>query len=242
MNFNDLSEKIAASGPLEFGTIFNRSIELFKKVWLQGFIVLLLTMVVILPFYVLFYIPFIMAGITDPEMMRSEDIPIEVWVPMIVLFPLLLIVIMASGLALNAAFLRICKQKDLGEVVADEYFFFFKKRYLGKIVVLALLMFGISLLGMLACGIGIFYVMVPMAIMPAFLTFDEELSPMEIVKLSFALGHKNWLVVFGLVLLMGILAELGILLCCVGILFTAMLAKIPIYYVYKDGIGFSSGE
>lgn len=242
MNFTTLSGKVQNSRPLDFGSIFNRSIELFKQVWLQGFITLLLTLALMVPFYILYYIPFIVAGIMDPETMRSGDLSVEVFVPMVALIPLLLISIMVIALALNAAFLRICKQKDLGESAADAYFFYFNKKYLGKIVVLSLLMLGISLLGMLACGIGMFYVMVPLAIMPAFLAFDEDLSAMEIVKLSFALGHKNWLVVFGLVLLMGILAELGILLCFVGILFTAMLAKVPIYFVYKDSIGVAPGE
>ena len=59
------------------------------------------------------------------------------------------------------------------------------------------------------------------------------------VKASFALGNKNWLVIFGLVLVTGIVAELGFLLCCVGVLFTAMLSKVPTYYMYKDGVGFN---
>ncbi|WP_273568121.1 hypothetical protein [Maribacter halichondriae] len=239
MNFDAVTERIRSSTHLDFGSIFNRAIELFKKVWLQGFVTLLLTFVVILPFYVLFYIPFIAAGITDPEMMRTEELPPEVFIPMLILGPILMIAAMTISIALNAAFLRICRQKDLNENSREDYFFYLKKGYLGKSMTLALLVFGISILGMLACGVGLIYVMVPISIIPAFLAFDEELSPMEIVKAGFALGNKNWLVIFGLVFLMGILAELGILLCCVGILFTAMLSKIPAYFIYKDSIGIS---
>ena len=61
---------------------------------------------------------------------------------------------------------------------------------------------------------------------------------MEIVKASFQLGNKNWLVIFGLIIVMGIVAELGIILCGIGLLFTAMLSKIPLYFIYKDGVGF----
>jgi len=46
------------------------------------------------------------------------------------------------------------------------------------------------------------------------------------------------MVIFGLVIVMGLLAEFGIILCCIGILFTAMLARVPAYYIYKDGVGF----
>ena len=63
---------------------------------------------------------------------------------------------------------------------------------------------------------------------------------MEIVKSSFTLGNKNWLVIFGLIIVMGLVAEMGILLCFVGVFFTAMLAKIPVYFMYKDAVGFSS--
>lgn len=61
---------------------------------------------------------------------------------------------------------------------------------------------------------------------------------MDTVKASFALGNKNWFVIFGLLVLVGLLAELGISLCCVGILFTAMLTKVPVYFMYKHRVGF----
>ncbi|MFT6797418.1 MAG: hypothetical protein ACJART_002569 [Maribacter sp.] len=68
------------------------------------------------------------------------------------------------------------------------------------------------------------------------MSFNEELTAMEITKASFTLGNKNWLVIFGLVIIMGVLAEFGVILCGVGILFTAMLAKVPAYYIYKYGL------
>lgn len=238
MNVETVNQKISERPSLEFGSMFSRSIDLFKKVWLQGFITLLLTFITILPFYVMIYIPMIAAGITDPEMLRSEDPPAIVVISMVILFPVFLIGIVTFGLALNAAFLKICKQKDLNETASDDYFYFFKDGRLGRILLLSLILLGLGLVGMLACGIGIIYLVVPISLFPAFLAFNEELTAMEIVKSSFTLGNKNWLVIFGLVIVMGIVAELGVLLCCVGILFTAMLSKIPTYYMYKDGVGF----
>ncbi|MFH6603543.1 hypothetical protein ACEZ3G_08650 [Maribacter algicola] len=242
MNFTAVNERILSSRSLDFGSIFGRSIELFKKVWLQGFITLFLTFVTIIPFYVLFYLPLIGAGISDPEMVRTEELPPVILVLMMCLFPILLMAVMTIALAFNAAFLRICRQKDLSENGREDYFHYFKKRYLGKCLVLSLMMIGLGFLGMLTCGVGLIYVIVPLYIMPAFLAFDEELSPIEIVKASFSLGNKNWLTVFGLVFLMGILAELGILLCIIGVFFTAMLAKIPAYFIYKDSIGISFND
>jgi hypothetical protein len=242
MSLETLTQRIKSYPELSFGDIFSKSIALFKKVWLQGFIVLLLTFVVILPFYIILYIPLIASGITDPEFLQNNEMPPMVAVAMCILAPVVVIGITTFALALNAAFLKICKQKDLGQESKDDYFYFFKEGRLGKVFILALYTFGLAFLGMLACGIGLFYVIVPLSLIPAFLAFSDELSPLEMVKASFTLGNKNWLVIFGLIMVMGIVAELGFLLCCIGVLFTAMLAKVPVYFMYKDGVGFNGVE
>ena len=240
MNFKALSNSIENSNPLDFGSIFGKSIDLFKQVWLQGFIIVILTFLTIIPFYVLIYIPLLIAGVTDPKMLKSEEVPPEIMIPMVILIPLMFLGVMTVSLLLNAAFLRICRNKDLNLSKSDDYFHYFNKKYASKAFLLSLMIFGLMVLGLLACGLGIFYLVVPISLIPAFLAFDQELSAKEIVKSSFSLGNKNWLVIFGLVIIMGLVAELGILLCFVGVFFTAMLAKIPVYFMYKDAVGFSS--
>jgi len=37
-----------------------------------------------------------------------------------------------------------------------------------------------------------------------------------------------------LIVVMGLIGQLGFILCFVGVFFTAMLSKIPTYYIYKD--------
>ncbi|PIF00979.1 MAG: hypothetical protein CR994_02730 [Maribacter sp.] len=240
MPYTTLSNTIKESNPLDFGAIFSKSIELFKDVWLQGFVVVILNLVTIIPFYVLVYVPLLIAGVSDPEMLEGEQVPLVFPISMAILMPLMFLGIMTVSLLLNAAFLRICKNKDLDLSLTDDYFYYFKKPYILKSLLLSLIMLGLMLLGMLACGVGIFYLIVPISLIPAFLAFDGELTAMEIVKSSFLLGNKNWLVVFGLTIIMGLVAELGLFLCFVGVLFTAMLAKVPAYFIYKDAIGFSS--
>lgn len=242
MNFNSTIEKITVGTPLDFGSIFSRSIELFKKVWLQGFITLLLTFICMLPFYILIYVPLIAAGITDPEMLQQEEMPNSVVIGMLIIMPIFLMGVLTITLALMAAFYRICKNKDLNENGNDDYFYYFKNGRLRKIVVLAVIYFGLTVLGVAACFVGLFYLIVPLSLIPAFLAFNEELSPIEIVKASFSLGNKNWLVIFGLLIVMGIVTELGFILCFVGVFFTAMLAKIPVYYIYKDGVGLPEND
>ena len=239
MNFTNLSERIKQSPPVEFGTVFNNSVELFKKVWLQGFITLVLTFVSILPFYLLIYLPMIAMGISDPDVFEQQEIPPAFAGLMSLIAPIFSVGAMTVGICLNAAFLRICRKYDLNEMGRDDYFYYFKKQYLIKALILSLILLGLSLLGVLTCGLGIVYLVVPMSLFPAFFAFDKELTALEIVKAGFALGNKNWLMIFLLVIVAGLVAQLGIILCLVGVFFTAMFSKIPIYFIYKDAVGIS---
>lgn len=242
MDFQEVVKKIAERPPLDFGSIFSNSLELFKKVWVQGFVILLLTFVCIIPLYILVYLPFVAMGIWNPEMLQEEEPSALMVLTFLCVLPVLLIGVTTLTLGLMAAFLRICRSKDLNLEEGDDYFYFFKNGRLRKLVVLAVMYMGISLLGLLICGFGIIYLVVPLSLVPAFVAFNEQCTPKEIIQASFQLGNKNWLVIFGLIVLMGLLAELGFILCFIGVFFTAMLAKIPVYYIYKDGVGFESDD
>ena len=239
MNFTNLSERIKQSAPVEFGTVFNSSVELFKKVWLQGFLTLVFTIVSILPFYLLFYLPLISYGIVDPNAFENNELPPAIGGIMMLIMPIFMTAVMMVAICLNAGFLRICRKYDLNEPGKDDYFYYFKREYLGKAVILSLIIFGLSIVGMLTCGLGLFYLIVPLSLFPAFFAFDKELTAVEIVKAGFVLGHKNWLMLFLLILVSSLASQLGVLLCFIGFFFTAMFSKIPIYFVYKDAIGIS---
>ncbi len=239
MDYINISKRIGQSGPVDFGRIFSNSTELFKKVWLQGFITVMITLVAMVPFCLILYGPMVAMGITDPETMDYDDVSSAMSGVMLLVMPILVVFSMTITLCLNAAFLRICRKYDLNEMGKDDYFFYFKKEYMVKALLLSVLMIGLSFLGMLACGIGIIYLVVPMSLFPAFLAFDRELTSVEVVKAGFALGNKNWLIIFLLVFVTGVIAQLGILLCLVGVLFTAMFSKVPVYFIYKEAIGLS---
>ncbi|MEM9141458.1 MAG: hypothetical protein AAGA86_00635 [Bacteroidota bacterium] len=241
MDFKTTSQRIAERNALDFGSIFSRSLDLFQKVWLQGFITLLLTILCILPFCLLFFVPLSIVGISDPEAFRNEELSLFIILIILIMFPVVILGASSVSLMLMASFYRICRIKDLNEATREDYFYFFKSRFLKKVVLLSLIIFGLSLSGMLLCGIGLFYLVVPLSLMPLFLAFNEKMSAVEITKASLALGNKHWLVIFGLMLLAGILAQAGILLCFIGAFFTIMFSKIPTYYIYKDGVGFERG-
>jgi hypothetical protein len=60
MTPTEFQSKIANAGKMDFGTIFNQSIELFKKSWLQGFLMQLFVVILMLPFIIILYVPLFM--------------------------------------------------------------------------------------------------------------------------------------------------------------------------------------
>ena len=84
---------------------------------------------------------------------------------------------------------------------------------------------------------------VPLTLVTPIFAFNPEMSPSEIIKSAFSLGNKKWLIVFGLMFVSGLLAELvGLLLCGIGVLFTMSFVYLPTYFVYKDSIGFEEDD
>ena len=244
MTFQELQSRIQQAKALDFGDIFNKSIELFKKVWVQGLVMLLLTMVMMLPLYLIMYLPMIAAGIIDPAMFESGQEPSPaLMIPFALLGLVFSFVAMVLGFGMRAGFYRICKLKDLNEMGADDYFYYLKRPHLGKVINLALISFGISLLATLLCVLPIIYVAVPISLMNVVFAFNPELSASDIVKASFNLGNKKWLITFGLMIVAGLLAGIvGMLMCFIGIYVTASFSYIPAYYIYKDSIGFDKSD
>lgn len=245
MTLQDLQSKVQNAPELQFGVIFDRCIELFKKVWVQGLVVLLLTMLLSVPFFLIIYVPLLAFGFVDAmePNVYSDMAPLAV-----VMFGILYLVVITAvstvAFGLKAAFYRICKQKDLGIMGGEDYFYFFKGPYLMKTLKLALATVGISIIATLLCVLPIIYVSVPIYLMVVIYAFNPDLSVSEIVKLSFDLGNKKWLITFGLAIVTSLLAGIvGFLMCFIGIYITASFGYLCHYFIYKDVIGFDkSGE
>lgn len=240
-----LIEKINNAKTLDFGTIFSESIELFKKTWLQGFLLILFTMLMMLPLIVVLYIPLIGAVIAQQESGYGDTESLDAFFAgMSILYVLFVIVgIFVLGtisVGLNAGFYRIMKKMNFDEqVTTSDFFYFVKAKYLSKIFVLMLISIGIGIVAAILCYLPIFYVIVPLTFFTIVFAFNPELSAGDIVKISFKLGNKKWGITFGLLIVSGLLAEIvGFLLCGVGLLFTAAFPYHPIYMIYKEVIGF----
>ena len=147
------------------------------------------------------------------------------------------------GFGLKAAFYRICKNEDLGLAKSDDYFHYFKKPYLGRIIKLGAISFGIAILAMLLCGLPLIYAIVPLSFINIIFAFNPEISDSDIVKASFNIGNKKWLLTFGLMFVAGLLAGLvGLVMCIVGIFVTSSFSYIPLYFIYKESIGFDNDD
>ncbi|WP_062054445.1 hypothetical protein [Aquimarina longa] len=250
MTTNKLFERIENSKAIDFGDIFSKSIELFKKVWLQGFVHLLITFLIMIPLFIVMYIPiFALAGISGYENTYGDygTVSDGLSVGLMVLFGVLVLVIimLASGLqfGITAHFYRVCKQVDLGLPETSSYFMFLKKAYLSKVFVLAIATFGIMILAMMLCYLPILYVMVPLQLLGVIFAFNPDVSSSDLIKASFKLGNKIWGVTLGLILVASILSQLvGMMMCFIGIFFTASFIYMPIYFIYKEALGFEEDE
>jgi len=247
MQFLEIQKKIQNAKSLDFGDVFSNSIELFKKVWLQGFLLQLFTIIVMLPLIITIYVPFIIALIAQAE---SGNVDSGTYEAVFAGFSLLAISLFIVGMlvlgtvsiALNAAFLRIVKRLDYNEEVrTSDFFYFINGKYLGKLLVLMLATFLISIIATLLCFVPIIYVVVPMSFFTLFFAFNPDFSVENIIKGSFALGNKKWLLVFGLIIVSSILAQIvGMLLCGIGLFFTSTFIYLPTYLVYKEVVGFDN--
>ncbi|WP_375238955.1 hypothetical protein [Aurantibacter sp.] len=233
---------------IDFGDVFNKSIELFKKSWTHGLVLQLISMVIVLPIIIIMYVPIIMAAIEsengqlDPEVMSGMFAGFTV--VSFLLFFVGILVISVVAQALQAGFFRILKRLDYNEPVkTSDLFYFLKGQYLGHIISIMLASLVISIIALLLCVLPLYYAVVPMSFFTLFFAFNPELSVSEIVKLSFSIGTKKWLITFGLVIVASLLSSfVGFLMCGIGILITAQFTYHPIYFIYKEVIGFEDNE
>ncbi len=249
MTISEIQEKIQNSKALDFGTIFSNSIDLFKKTWVQGFLLQLFNLVIALPFILMIYVPLIGFMLANVENGNDNSEALDTFFAGMSIVYVLFIIVCALVLgavqvALNAAFFRIMKKLDHNETTTtSDFFYFLKGTYLNKAFILMVLTILISIPAILLFYIPFIYVIVPMSYFSLFFAFNPEFSVGDIVKASFGLGNKKWLLTFGLLIVSSLLAQIvGLILCFVGVLFTAAFIYHPTYLIYKQIIGFDEAD
>lgn len=244
MTPTEFQAKITNSEDLDFGTIFNQSIELFKKSWLQGFLMQLFVLILMVPFFIVLYVPIIMMAVSQAESGQFGPNDMNgLFAGLSALYVLFLIVgILIVGviqIALTAGFYRMLRSIDHGlEPRTSDLFYFMKGKHLSKILLLMLVTLLISIPAALFFYLPFIYVLVPIAFFSIVFSFNPEWSVGDIVSSSFRIGNKKWLLTFGLFFVSYIaIMILTMVTCGLGGLFITAFMYHPIYYVYKATVG-----
>lgn len=241
MNFEDFKQKVATAPALDFGDIFGKSFDLFKKVWVQGVVFMLMIFVISLPSIVLSYAPlFMTSGFGSIDI---EDSPFITGGPSFgVLIAQLLfgIAVSTASIGLTAGFFNICKNASQNKVFgSNQLFIFFKKRYLVKMLVINLASIGIAILAALLFVLPLIYVSVPLSFVAAIFAFHPDWNTSQIIKAAFSIGNKKWLLSFGLLVVTGIIIYILIIVSCgLGIIFFTCFQYLPIFLIYNQVVGF----
>ena len=247
----DIFQRIEEAGKPDFSDILSKSFDLFKKVWEQAVYHVLITMAMVMPLIILMYVPLLimmnMYGGFDSYGYESVNDyygninePPVLWIIIYSIGMFIgIFIIQAISLGIIAHFFKVCKKADTGlPIETGGYFIFLKGENLKKVILLSIATFFISIVAVALCYFPIFYVMVPLHLIQVIFAFNEKLTVSEIIQASFKLGNKYWLITFGLMIIASIIAQVGVLLCLIGVIFTAYFVHIPIYYLYKDTVGF----
>ena len=248
-SFNIISKKIAEAQKIDFGSLFNESVQVFKKVWLQGFILQLLSIGISIPLMFLNFSILQDVGVDSNSQYSIQKILIDDAMTQqhgsaLIIYYLVTIVVGIISSLLSFGFFKVIGQMDKGQdFVFSEFFYFFRNGRFTKSLLLVLANFGVAILAVLMCVFPIFYVMIPLMFVTPFYVYNSELSISEVLKSSFALGHKKWGITFAITLLNIITLYILIIFTCgLGALFFGCFLQIPIYVLYKKIISFESSE
>lgn len=241
----DIFQKIENAPKPSFENILSKSFDLFKISWKDCLFHGLISLAIAIPFLILVYAPLmpmyiemIQASVNGGYYEPSLDFSVGMIIGYIVLILIFSVMMQVVGIGIAAHFYQVLKKHDTDAPVHTGGYFIYLKENFGKIFILSLAMMGISLLAILLCYLPIFYVMVPLQLITPIFAFNKKLSVKNIIKASFKLGNRFWLIIFGLVIISSLIAQIGIIACFVGVFVTAYFVHIPMYYVYKDTIGF----
>ena len=246
---NYLQSKIQNALNLDFGTIFNEAIELYKKVWVQGLVFYLIIILITIPVVLVFFGPVyvlmfeeMMSGNPDPVAMNAY-IQERGMFFMLAYYGVMFLINIVTYL-LYAGFFRVIKKADFNQsFTVSEFFYFFKGKYIGKGFVLIFIATIISIIATMLCVLPLFYVIIPLAFMMPVFAFNPDLAIGDIITVGFKLGNKKWGITFGLCVVAYIcVLLLSLITCGIGMIFFMSFMFLPIYLVYKAVIGFEDTD
>lgn len=242
MTRETIEANINNASSLDFGNLFSACIELYKKVWTDGLVLFLATFLAIVPLALFIGFPvMLLAPVINNGNPESVDIAFVIGLSIIIGIGFLLFV--GYIFALKAGFYRVLRKRDVAPHNEDSMFYLLKPKYFSKSIVLSLAVIAIAVVSMLFCFFPYIFCIIPLYYVSVVFAMHPNLSVSDIIKISFSLGKKTWFITFGLTIITSLLAQVvGLMLCGIGVLFTASFVFLPVYVVYKEVVGFNSNE
>ncbi|MDX1462419.1 MAG: hypothetical protein R3359_05135 [Marinirhabdus sp.] len=238
-------KKIEESEKPDFGDVltngFNAVKEMLEPAILHG----LLNLLIMIPVLLAVYIPFaplyvdMITHLGDSYYQPEFDYTLSFMILYMLGIFAFTLVAQVFSFALIAHFYAVIRAKDLNlEKPAGGYFSYLKGSF-GKIFLINLAAMGIATVAALLCYLPLFYVMVPLQLFTVLFAFNQDLTVSDLIRAAFKLGNKYWLILFGVIIISSVIAQLGLVACFVGIFITQLFVHLPLYYAYKSAIGFS---
>jgi hypothetical protein len=173
----------------------------------------------------------------------NNSVPLQFGTAAVIYYGLSIVLAIVSSF-LTFGFFRVIRQMDKGEDFKTvDFFYFFNTERIKKALLVVLANVAVVILALLLCVFPVFYVVIPLMFVTPIFVYNPELSISEVLKSSFALGHKKWGITF-LISLLNIIAlyVLILLTCGLGSLFFGCFLQMPIYVLYKKIISFDNSQ
>lgn len=229
---------------LEFGDVFNDSLEIYKKViWITGFAFFILTAFIVVLYFAIITLFFS----TENFVNTMTEISLMEGTPAYMIVSLFIGIAIAVAISpLYAGILEICNNAQTNrEFDLSTIFIHYKSSYFKDIIISSLLIAitaslivdSLTLLGLPLIGTMIVYIIQFFTLFTIPFVIFGNLKAFPAIQASFLIISKNFLIIFFLMLISIILAFLGIIGLCIGILFTLPIIYTTQYAIYRRAIG-----
>lgn len=238
-------EEIKRNGyNLEFGDVFNDSMEIYKKViWITGFAFFIL----MAAFLVLYFAIMAFFFTTDNFINTMTEISLMEGSVTFMAYTMLITIVLSVAISpMYAGVLQVCHNaKNNKEFDLSTIFIHYKTGSVKEIIISSLLIAltasliadGLTLIGVPFLGSIFSYVIQFLTLFTIPFIIFGNLKAIPAIQASLTLISKNFLVIFGLMLVAVIIAFLGIIAICIGILFTLPIIYTTQYAIYNTAVG-----
>ncbi len=229
----------------DFGTTFNHAFEIYKKIAATaGVAFLLFGLVIFILLMIYMFTSLDWQKLSqDPEQFNLTHFSTSG----LISYAVFMILFTAISVPLSAGIIKMCYNAESGrEFSIGTAFEYYTGHYFVDLFLAGLLIgtlnigigigcefMGVGFVGsIVSLIIGVFTVVfIPLIIF-------GNLRPIEAIKGSIAVVSKEFLMVFLLLIVSGIISICGIIACCVGIFFTLPIVYAVYYSIYVHSVGF----